>query len=103
MWAESENQKFKKLFLDEVPNMICPETPPLLWAFLKFNPEGLIDAFLEESKNMDFSEMCDETPPELVSYLNDNFAYDPALSRDENFRNRVRGLKEFWRIEQKQH
>ena len=99
MSAESENQKFKNIFLEEVPNMICPETPPSLWAFLKFNPKGLIDAFLEESKNMDFS----ETPPEFVSYLEDNHVYDPALSRDENLRNGLRALKEYWRFEQKQH
>ena len=85
MSAQSENQKFKKLFLEEVP---------LLYAFLKINPEGLIDAFLEESKNTDSS----ETPPEFVSYLEDNHVYDPALSRDENFRNGVRALKEYWRL-----
>ena len=103
MWTESEIQSCKKNFLDEVRNMISPETPPLLWSCLKFNPEELIDGFFEKAKNMDFSEIRDETPLELVSHLDDNFVYDPALSREENFRNGVCLLKEFWRIEQKQH
>ena len=95
---------FKKVFLDEVANMNLSEMPPLFaYSFLTFKPEELIDGFLEGMKNTDYSEICDLTPPELVSYLDDNFVNDPALSSEENLRNRMRLLKEFWRIKQKQH
>ena len=95
---------FKKVFLDEVANMNLSEMPPLLvGVLLNFKPEELIDVFLEEMKNTDYSEIRDLTPPELVSYFDDNFVKDPALSSEENLRNGFRLLKEFWHIEQKQH
>ena len=95
---------FKKVFLDEVANMNLCEMPPLLACMLlAFKPEELIDGFFEGMKNTDSSEISDLTPPELVSYLDDNFVNDPALSSEENLRNGFRLLKEFWRIEQKQH
>ena len=101
MRSESKIQECKKVFLDEVPNMISPETPPLLWAYLKFKPKEVFEGLFEKAKTMD--EIRDETPPKLRAYLDDNFVYDPALSPKENFRNGVSLLKEFWRIEQEVH
>ena len=82
MLSESEIQNFKKNFLDEVIIEV----------------EKIIDKLFEKAINMDSS----ETPPVLRTYLDDNFVVDPALSREENFKNGVRLLKEFC-IEQKAH
>ena len=59
----------------------------------------LIDKEFEKARNMDFS----EDPPELLACIDDYLVLDPTLSREENFRNGVRLLKEFWRIKQKEH
>ena len=53
--------------------------------------------------NMSSSEIHDETSPAPRAYIDDNFVVDPALSHEENFKNGVRLLKEFHRIEQKAH
>ena len=87
MLSESEIQNFKKIFLGEVIIEV----------------EKIIDKLFEKAINMDSSEIHDETPPVLRAYLDDNFVVDPALSREENFKNGVRLLKEFHRIEQKEH
>ena len=87
MLSESEIQNCKKLFLDEVVNEL----------------EKIIDKMFEKAINVDSSEIYDETPPELVAYLEDNFVVDPALSREENFKNGVRLLKEFNHSKQRAH
>ena len=87
MFTESEIQNFKKIFLDEVVIEL----------------EKIIDKLFEKAINMDSFEIRDETPLELVEYLDDNFVVDPALSREENFKNGVRLLNEFHLIEQKAH
>ena len=65
--------------------------------------EKIIDKEIEKARNIDFSKIRDEMSPELVAYLDDNFVVDPALSREENFKNGVRLLKAFCPIEQKAH
>ena len=86
----------KKVFLDEVANMNVCEMPSL-FAFMlyAFEPEEIIDRFFEAMKNTDSYKIRDLTTQELVSYLDDNFVNDPALSIEENLRNGFRILKEF--------